>query len=92
MFPSLSLREEATIHIQNAGGKVTDGVSKKTDYLVVGEAAGSKLDKARSLGVATVDEEGLRKMAGGIQSGTVASTTIGLKSFKTPHPLAPSPD
>src|SRR5262249_22789986 len=60
-LPTLS-REAAKALIQSAGGKVTDSVSKKTDYLVVGEAAGSKLDKAKSLGVATVDEPGLRKL------------------------------
>lgn len=52
-------RDEVKEIIQQAGGKVTDSVSKKTDYLVVGENAGSKLDKARSLGVATLDENGL---------------------------------
>jgi DNA ligase (NAD+) len=62
-LPTLS-REEARQLIQAAGGKVTDSVSKKTDYLVVGEAAGSKLDKAQSLGVKTVDEAGLRKLLG----------------------------
>jgi DNA ligase (NAD+) len=52
-------REQAKGLIQNHGGKVTDSVSKKTDYLVVGENAGSKLDKARQLGVAILDEAGL---------------------------------
>lgn len=52
-------REQAKEMIQNHGGKVTDSVSKKTDYLVVGESAGSKLDKARQLGVAILDEAGL---------------------------------
>jgi DNA ligase (NAD+) len=42
--------------IQQAGGKVTDSVSAKTSYLVVGEEAGSKLDKAKSLGVTCLDE------------------------------------
>jgi len=45
--------------IQSAGGKVTDSVSKKTSYLVVGEAPGSKLDKARELGVPILDEASL---------------------------------
>ena len=45
--------------IQQHGGKVTDSVSKKTDYVVAGENAGSKLDKARTLGVPVLDEAGL---------------------------------
>ena len=51
-------RDDAAAFIQQHGGKVTGSVSKKTDYLVVGENAGSKLDKAQSLGVAIVDEAG----------------------------------
>lgn len=60
-LPSLS-REEAKEMIQAAGGKVTDSVSKNTSYLVLGENAGSKLDKALSLGVPTLDEAALRKL------------------------------
>jgi DNA ligase (NAD+) len=63
-LPSLS-REEATGMIEGAGGRVTGSVSKKTNYVVVGADPGSKLDKARSLGVETTDEAGLRKLAGG---------------------------
>jgi DNA ligase (NAD+) len=62
-LPTLS-REGAKEFIQSHGGKVTDSVSKKTDYLVVGEAAGSKLDKAIELGVPRLDEAGLRNLAG----------------------------
>ena len=54
-LPSLK-REEAKEKIEAAGGKVTGSVSKKTDYVVAGEEAGSKLDKARELGVAVIDE------------------------------------
>ncbi len=61
-LPTFS-RDQAKEFIQSFGGKVTDSVSKKTDYLVVGENAGSKLDKARSLGVPVVDEAGLRSLA-----------------------------
>lgn len=57
-------REEATRHIQAAGGKVSGSVSKKTAYLVSGEDAGSKLTKAQELGVAILDEDGLRALLG----------------------------
>lgn len=62
-LPTLS-REEAKEYIQSRGGKVTDSVSKKTSYLVVGEAAGSKLAKAQELGVPILDEAGLQRLAG----------------------------
>ena len=57
-LPGLT-REQATERILAAGGRVTSTVSKKTDYLVAGEAAGSKLDKAERLGVPVLDEAGL---------------------------------
>jgi DNA ligase (NAD+) len=57
-LPTLS-REEATERIKAAGGKVTSSVSKKTRYLVAGADAGSKLDKARQLGVEVIDEAAL---------------------------------
>ncbi len=50
-------RDEAKARIEEQGGKVTGSVSNKTDYVVVGENPGSKLDKARDLGIAVVDEE-----------------------------------
>lgn len=55
-------REEATGLIEGQGGKVTGSVSKKTDYVVAGDAAGSKLTKAQSLGVTILDEDGLRAL------------------------------
>jgi DNA ligase (NAD+) len=60
-LPTLG-RKEATELIEANGGKCTGSVSKKTDYLVAGEAAGSKLDKAKSLGIPVVSEEELLNM------------------------------
>ncbi len=60
-LPTLK-RDEAKALIQAQGGKVTDSVSKKTHYLVVGADAGSKLDKAQSLGVQCLSEEELLKL------------------------------
>jgi DNA ligase (NAD+) len=60
-LPALT-RDEAKDLIEAAGGKVSGSVSKKTDYVVAGEEAGSKLDKARELGVAVIDEDALRKL------------------------------
>ncbi|NWG06707.1 MAG: NAD-dependent DNA ligase LigA [Chloroflexi bacterium] len=57
-------RDEAKAFIESHGGKVTDSVSKKTSYLVLGENPGSKLEKAKALGVKIIGEEELRKMAG----------------------------
>ncbi len=58
-------REAAKEMIEGAGGKVSGSVSKKTNYVVAGEEAGSKLDKARELGVAVLDEAGLRELVAG---------------------------
>jgi DNA ligase (NAD+) len=60
-LPTLT-RELAKERIESAGGRVSGSVSKKTSYVVAGEEAGSKLDKATSLGVAVVDEAGLLKL------------------------------
>lgn len=57
-LPSLT-REDAKARIEAAGGKVTGSVSKKTDYVVAGDEAGSKLEKAQSLGVKVIDEAAL---------------------------------
>jgi DNA ligase (NAD+) len=62
-LPALT-REDATALIVGAGGKVSGSVSKKTDYVVAGEAAGSKLAKAESLGVKIIDEAELRALLG----------------------------
>jgi len=58
-------RDEAKKMIEDAGGKVTGSVSKKTDYVVAGADAGSKLDKARELGVNVIDEAGMLKLTAG---------------------------
>ncbi len=60
-LPTLS-REEAKEWIEKAGGKTTDSVSKKTSFVLAGEAAGSKLEKALKLGVKVISEVDLRKM------------------------------
>jgi DNA ligase (NAD+) len=57
-------REQATERIMAAGGRVTGSVSKKTDYLVAGESAGSKLAKAERMEVPVLDEAGLREVLG----------------------------
>ena len=62
-LPTLG-RDEARDLIEKAGGKVSGSVSKKTDFVVAGEEAGSKLTKAQELGVAILDEAGLRALLG----------------------------
>ena len=70
-LPDLT-REQATERILAAGGRVTSSVSKKTDYLVAGEAAGSKLEKAERLGVPVLDEAGLLALLDGRAGGSGA--------------------
>jgi DNA ligase (NAD+) len=62
-LPELS-REAATERILAAGGRVTGSVSKKTDYVIAGDSAGSKLEKAQRLGVPVLDEDGLLDLLG----------------------------
>ncbi|NDP41917.1 MAG: hypothetical protein GZ089_04240, partial [Aromatoleum sp.] len=60
-LPTLT-REDAKARIEAAGGKLAGSVSQKTSYIVAGEEAGSKLQKARTLGVPVLDEDGLQRM------------------------------
>ena len=63
-------REEAEDAVRAAGGKPSGSVSKKTDYLVAGAGAGSKLQKATDLGVAVLDEDAFRRLlAGDVPAG-----------------------
>ncbi|HSO13121.1 MAG TPA: NAD-dependent DNA ligase LigA, partial [Anaerolineales bacterium] len=62
-LPTFS-RDDAKAFIESHGGKVTDSVSRKTSYLVLGENPGSKFEKAQALGVKIIGEEELRKLAG----------------------------
>jgi DNA ligase (NAD+) len=55
-------RDEAKKMIEDAGGRVSGSVSKKTDYVVAGADAGSKLDKAKELGVAVIDEQAMQRL------------------------------
>ena len=64
-MPTLS-RTDATELVERAGGRVTSSVSKNTSFLVAGDDAGSKLDKARTLGVEVIDEAELQRRAGAV--------------------------
>ncbi len=66
-------REEAKEKIQSLGGRVTSTVSKKTDYVVAGDSAGSKLEKARQLGIRILDEDALQQLMDGGPSPSTGS-------------------
>ena len=66
-LPSLS-RDDAKALIESRGGKVAGSVSAKTNFVVAGDDPGSKLEKARSLGVAVLDEQGLMKLVEGAKA------------------------
>jgi DNA ligase (NAD+) len=63
-LPDLT-RDEAGAMVKRAGGKVTNSVSKKTDFVIAGDSAGSKLEKAEKLGVPVLDREGLDRLLSG---------------------------
>ena len=63
-LPTLT-RKEASAFIEERGGKVSSSVSKKSDYVLAGEEAGSKLEKAKKLGVKIIDEEEFKEMING---------------------------
>ena len=87
-LPTLS-REQATVLIEQHGGRVTASVSQKTDFVLAGEDAGSKLDKARALGIAVIDEPEFLKMVGYIQvlSAEYKCRVLSVRSGRT-HCLA----
>jgi DNA ligase (NAD+) len=80
-LPTLT-REEAKAKIEAAGGKTAGSVSKKTSYVVAGEEAGSKLDKARELKIPVLDEAGLLKLleSGAGEQARPSSASAAVKS------------
>jgi DNA ligase (NAD+) len=79
-LPTLS-REEAKKQIEQAGGRVSASVSKKTSYVVAGEEAGSKLEKARELSLKILDEEGLKTLLKGAEAVPESAETFQGKLF-----------
>lgn len=71
-LPALS-RDQAKDLIEAAGGRVTASVSKKTDFVIAGAQAGSKLEKAQALGVEVLDEDGLRKLLAAAAAAAAAA-------------------
>jgi DNA ligase (NAD+) len=62
-------RDEIRKMVREGGGRVTEGLSRKTDLLIAGEAPGSKLEKARTLGVRVMDADEFRGIAGPLSGG-----------------------
>ena len=82
-LPSLK-REEAEQKILAAGGKVSGSVSKKTSYVLAGEEAGSKLDKAKELEVPVIDEAKFRRLLAG---GGGFQAVLRARRYERPMPL-----
>ena len=78
-LPTLS-RDQAKDLLEAQGAKVAGSVSKKTNYIVAGADAGSKLDKARELGIAILDEEGLQNLLVNLQADPSTSSTTESKT------------
>ena len=73
-LPTLS-RDQAKDLLEAQGAKVAGSVSKKTTYIVAGADAGSKLDKARELGIPVLDEDGLHNLLANLQADQATSST-----------------
>jgi DNA ligase (NAD+) len=81
-LPTLT-RDEAKKRIEDAGGKTAGSVSKKTSYVVAGDDAGSKLDKARQLNIRIIDEAELLTL---LNSGTASEPVDGMLFPSSPVP------
>jgi DNA ligase (NAD+) len=90
-LPDLT-REEATERIMAAGGRVTSSVSKKTDFVVAGEAAGTKLEKAERLGVRVLDEAGLLALLAGEEPAAEEEPAAAEEEPAAAEPAAAQPE